>query len=112
MQENEPKGSTYQLYSKYFDAEGSKGKKWTTVRKCNTTSHLTQGVVLQTRKCVLASSLGLCRRAKIPTEVLPYRSGSNTEAFEADPLETSKFPFHYKSTWEIKPSLLALLWYL
>lgn len=70
------------------------------------------GAANKARKCVLVSSLGHCSRAKIPTKVLPYRSGSNTEAFEVDPLETSKFPFHYKSTWEIKPSLLSFLGYL
>lgn len=58
-------------------------------------------VANRTRKCVLMSSLGPCRRGKITTEGLPYRSGSNTEAFKVDPLETSKFPFHYKSKWEI-----------
>lgn len=48
-QQNKPKGSTYQLHSNHFDVERNKGKKWTTVRKCNTTLCLTPGTVLQTR---------------------------------------------------------------
>lgn len=48
-QQNKPKGSTYQLHSNHFDVERNKGKKRTTVRKCNTTSCFTPGTVLQTR---------------------------------------------------------------
>lgn len=66
-------------------------------------------VANRTRKCVLMSSLGPCRRGKITTEGLPYRSGSNTEAFKL--IRQRLLSFHFITNQNGKYSLLCCLYF-